>query len=58
MIVGIKSLRGDVLYAVDVDSSVPSSQRLRAALEKAAKYCVDLRDANLGGANLGGTIGF
>ncbi len=43
-----------VLYAADVDESVPSGLRLRAALEKATRERADLRGAYLRGADLSG----
>ena len=62
--VEIKSVAGSVLYTAEVDDSIPSGLRLRAALEKAvsdwenlcAAYLrgADLGGADLGGANLGG----
>ncbi len=57
--VEIKSVAGSVLYTAEVDDSIPSGLRLRAALEKAVSdwenLCAAyLRGADLGGADLGG----
>ena len=38
-----------VLYATEIDDSVPSGLRMRAALERATQARQDLGDANLGG---------
>ncbi len=62
--VEIKSIAGAVLYAAEVEDSIPSGLQLQAALEKATSgranlpgahlRGVDLRGAHLRGANLSG----
>ncbi len=57
--VEIKSIAGAVLYAAEVEDSIPSGLQLQAALEKATSgranlSGANLRDAYLRGANLGG----
>ena len=45
--VEIKSVAGSVLYTAEVDDSIPSGLRLRAALEKAVSDWENLCDAKL-----------
>ncbi len=52
--VEIKSIAGAVLYAAEVEDSIPSGLQLRAALEKAASDRAYLDGAYLRGAYLGG----
>ena len=52
--VEIKSVTGAVLYAAEVDDSIPSGLQLRAALEKAVSDRANLRYADLRNASLDG----